>query len=149
MNAFWVLFGVACLGAILVACAVYTAPVVASDWQVRASAQPVPGARVRDGSCSAKLVLHICDATLSLPAPGGAVTRRVNYVFAGLQAGEVRLAVLADPARPDLVTTDLGLDRLWNRTVTLLVIALLIVACIGGAIASLVRSRRESRPAAG
>ena len=56
---------------------------------------------------------------------------------------------MADPARPDLVTTDLALDRLWNRTVTLLVIALLIVACIGGAIASLVRNRREARPAAG
>ena len=142
INTFWVLFGVVALGAILVAAGVYTAPAVLSDWQVRDAAQSVPDARVSDGKCTSKIVIHICDATLALRTPAGPVTRRVNYVFAGFHAGDYRVGVMADPARPDLVTTDLGLDRLWNRTLTLLAGAGAIVACIVGALLSLLRNRR-------
>ncbi|MGF3023120.1 hypothetical protein ACQVP2_09860 [Methylobacterium aquaticum] len=149
INTFWVLFGVVALGGILVACAVYTAPAVISDWRVRAAAQPAREARVSEGKCSAKLVIHICDATLALRTPTGTVTRRVNYVFSGFHAGEYRVGVMADPARPDLVTTDLGLDRLWNRTITLLAIAGAIAACIVGALVSLVRNRRAASGDAG
>ncbi len=141
---FWVLFGVVLLGGILGASAVYTAPVVISDWQVRGTAQPVPSARVSEGKCSAKLVIHICDATLTLRTAQGSVTRRVNYVFTGLHAGDYGVGVMADPARPDLVTTDLGLDRLWNRTITLLVLAGAIAACIYGALRSIIRNRRAA-----
>jgi MFS-type transporter involved in bile tolerance (Atg22 family) len=148
-NTFWVLFGVAALSAILVACAIYTAPTVVSDWQVRETAQPVPGARVSEGKCSAKIVIHICDATLGLRTPEGAVTRRVNYVFSGLHVGDYNIQVMADPARPGLVTTDLGLERLWNRTITLAVIALAIMAVIVGAIVSLIRNRRAAPGGAG
>jgi hypothetical protein len=144
VNTFWVLFGVVALGGILVAGGVYTAPAVVSDWQVRATARPASEARVSEGKCSAKLVIHICDATLSLRTPGGTVTRRVNYVFSGFHAGDYRVGVMADPARPDLVTTDLGLDRLWNRTITLLAGAGAIAACIVAALLSLIRNRRTA-----
>jgi hypothetical protein len=60
---------VVALVAILVACAVDTAPAVISDRQVRATAQPAATARVSEGRCSAKLVVHICDATLALRTP--------------------------------------------------------------------------------
>ena len=79
--------------------------------------------------------------------PQGTVTRRVNYVFSGLEAGDYRVGVMADPARPDLVTTDLGLDRLWNRTITLLAIAGLTAATIVGALLSMVRARRGAAAA--
>ncbi|GJD42428.1 hypothetical protein AFCDBAGC_0264 [Methylobacterium cerastii] len=138
----WVLLGVAGLCGVLVACALYTAPAVLSDWQVREAAQPVPDARVSDGRCSTKLVVHICDATLSLSTPKGAVTRRVNYVFTGVHLGDDSISVMADPARPDLVTTDLGLDRLVNRTITLVVVLLATFATIVAALAALVRNRR-------
>ncbi|WP_279357644.1 hypothetical protein [Methylobacterium indicum] len=144
LNTLWVLLGVVALGGILVACAVYTAPAVVSDWQVRAAAKPVEQARISDGKCSAKLFIHICDATLALRTPDGTVTRRVNYVFSGIEAGDYRVGVMADPARPDLVTTDLGLDRLWNRTITLLAIAGLTAAAIVGALLSLVRTPRAA-----
>lgn len=143
-GSFFVLFGVLALGAILAASAVYTAPVVISDWQVRGTAQPAPAARVSEGKCSTKLVIHICDVTLSLRTPKGEVKRRVNYVFSGLHLGDYSAGVMADPARPDLVTTDLGLDRLWNRTITLLVLAGAILACIYGALLSLIRNRRAT-----
>ncbi|KQP07969.1 hypothetical protein ASF28_12815 [Methylobacterium sp. Leaf99] len=54
-----------------------------------------------------------------------------------------------DPARPGLVTTDLALDRLWNRTVTLLVIAGALAAIIVAALAAMVRNRRAGAEAMG
>ncbi|OAH22447.1 hypothetical protein LPC10_00970 [Methylorubrum sp. B1-46] len=149
MATFWVLFGVLALGAMLAACAVYTAPAVISDWQVRGTAQPVADARISEGKCSSKIAIHICDLTLSLRRPAGTVTRRVNYVFAGLHVGDFSAGAMADPARPDLITTDLGLDRLWNRTITLGVIMAALAAAILGALASLVRNRRAAPGTAG
>jgi hypothetical protein len=149
MATFWVLFGVVALAALLGACAFYTAPALVSDWQVRAAAEPVAEARISNGKCSSKIAIHICDLTLSLRRPTGTVTRRVNYVFAGLHVGDFGAGPMADPARPDLITTDLGLDRLWNRTITLAAIMAALAAAIFGALLSLVRNRRAASGAAG
>ena len=143
-NIFWTLFGLVALAALLVACAVFTAPPVLSDWQVRDTARPVAEARVTDGKCSAKIVLHICDVTLNLRTPTGTVVRRVNTVFTGFHVGDYNIRVMADPARPDLVTTDLALDRLWNRTITLLVIAGALSSIIVAGIAAMIRNRRAA-----
>ena len=148
MATFWVLFGVVALGAMLAACAIYTAPALISDWQVRETAAPVAGARISDGKCSSKIAIHICDLTLSLRQPTGTVTRRVNYVFAGLHVGDFSAGPMVDPARPDLITTDLGLERLWNRTITLVIIMAALAAAIVGALLSLVRNPRAASDAA-
>ena len=139
-----VVFGFVLFGGILAASAVYTAPVLISDWQIREAARPVPDARVSDGQCSSKLVFHICDATLSLRTPQGSVTCRVNYVFTGLHAGDYKIDVMADPAHPETVTTDLGLDRLWNRAITLLAIDGAILAGLLGALISILRNGRAA-----
>ncbi len=149
MATFWVLFGVVALGAMLAACAIYTAPALISDWQVRETAAPMAEARISDGKCSSKIAIHICDLTLTLRRPTGTETRRVNYVFAGLHVGDFSAGPMADPARPDLITTDLGLERLWNRTITLVVIMGALAAAIFGALLSLVRNRRAASGAAG
>lgn len=148
-NTLWTLFGLAALAALLVACAVYTAPPVISDWQIRDTARPAAGARVSDGKCTAKIVLHLCDVTLTLPIPTGSVVRRVNTVFTGMHVGDYAIRVMADPARPDLVNTDLALDRLWNRTLTLLVIAGALAAIIVAALVAMVRNRRAGSGAMG
>lgn len=149
MATFWVLFGVVALGAMLAACAIYTAPALISDWQVRETAAPVAEARISDGKCSSKIAIHICDLTLTLRRPTGTVTRRVNYVFAGLHVGDFSAGPMADPARPNLITTDLGLERLWNRTITLVIVMAALAAAIFGALLSLVRNRRAASGAAG
>jgi hypothetical protein len=143
-NMVWTLFGLAALTGLLGACLVYTAPPLLSDWQVRDTAHPVADARVTDGKCSAKIVIHICDATLNLRTPTGTVARRVNYVFTGLHVGDYSIRVMADAGRPDLVTTDLGLDRLWNRTLTFLAITGALAAIIVLGIAGKIRNRRAA-----
>ena len=110
----------------LVGLAVYTAPDLITDWQVYGAARPVAGGEVVKGSCSFNLMFNVCDATLSVRTPSGQVTPSVNDVFAGLHLGDYSVAVVADPAHPDLPTTDVALDRLWNRTLTLLLGLLLL-----------------------
>lgn len=113
--------GVALFGSMLVGLAVHTAPDLLADWQISSAARPVANGRMVRGSCSANFVFNICNATLTAPTPSGPVTRSVNYVFTELHLGDYSVTVVADPAHPDLPTTDMALDRLWNRTITLLV----------------------------
>ena len=47
------------------------------------------------------------------------------------------MAVVADPSRPELATTDMALDKLWNRTLTFLVG---VVVLLGLTILPLARS---------
>lgn len=112
--------GVLLFVACLVGLVVYTAPVLLSDWQVQGTAQPVADGRIQDGSCTTNIVFAICDMTLQNATPAGLVSRGVNYVFIDFHLGDFQVQVMADPAHPDLLTTDLGLDRLLNRTFTLL-----------------------------
>jgi hypothetical protein len=146
-NTFWVFLGVAMFAAMLVAAAYYAAPALISDWRIRDAARPIAGARVSEGKCSAKVVFHICDATLVLQAPSGAVTRRVNYVFTGVHVGDYSVRVLADPSQPELATTDMALDKLWNRTITLAAAMALLLALTTMPIIAAVRNWRASRAA--
>ena len=143
----WVIVGILLFGGMLVACAVYTAPPLLSDWQVRDTARPVPAARITDGKCSTKIIIHICDMTLNLGTPAGTVTRRVNTVFTGVHFGDYKVGVMADPARPELVTTDLALDRLINRTITLAALMAMLLAFSILPIVAVVRNRRAASEA--
>lgn len=139
----WVILGALMFAGFLVAALVYTTPVLVSDWRVREAARPLDGAEVVKGRCSTKLVLTICDATLRAQGPGGPVTREVNYAFTGLHMGDYSVRALTDPAHPELVTTDLGLDRLWNRTITLALGAALLLSLSVLPLAALLKNRRS------
>lgn len=143
-HTLWVVVGVLMFGTMLAAAGIYTAPALVSDWQVRDAARPVPDARVTDGKCSAKIVFHVCDVTLDVRTPSGTVSRRINYVFTGVHVGDYSVRVLADPARPDLATTDMALDRLWNRTITLAAIVALLLALTVLPLVAMVRNRRTA-----
>lgn len=128
-------------GAMLAGMGLYVLPDLIADWRIRATAVPVAGARVDNGSCSSKLVLHICDATLTVPGKPRALSRHVNYVFADLHWGGYTVHVLADPAHPELPTTSLALDRIWSRTLTLLVAGGMLLALVLGPAIALFRRR--------
>ncbi|NGM22722.1 hypothetical protein G3576_22105 [Roseomonas stagni] len=133
------LLGLLMFGGLTIALGVYTLPNLVSDWQVRGSAMPYADARVTQGSCSSKVFVHICNATLSVQSKSGRYTREVNYVFADFHTGAYTVAVMADPARPEMLTTDLALDTLWNRTVTAAVAGLLLVGLTLGSLLGLLR----------
>lgn len=121
-------------------------PDLISDFGLRRTAEPVPGGRLVSGRCSSKLMLvHDCTLTLSARGKDREITREVHYLFADLHSGSYTVqAILGDPARPETLTTDIGMDRLWNRAITLAVTAGLIVFFAFGILA-LARGGKEQR----
>ena len=115
LEMFGLLVAVALVGASLV----WVLPDIVLDWRVRDAAVPIQGGRSEDRHCSAQLFIVSCGATLHAPAPGGAVSRGVFFLFAGDPDAKYTLRVVGDPARPALITTDLALDSFWDRVLTL------------------------------
>lgn len=143
----WATLGVLMFAAMFVAMVVFTGPALLSDWQISAAAQPAPQAEIVKGSCTTKLVLAICDVTLRTQTARGPITRDVNYVFTDVHFGSYSAAAMADPARPELVTTDLALDRLWNRSLTFLVAAVFLVGFVTLPVVAFFRNRRAAAAA--
>ena len=139
-----VVLSILMFGAMLAGAVAYTAPALVSDWQVRDSARPIAGAQVTEGRCSAQLVFEICNATLLVPTASGTVARRLTFAFTGVTVGSRGVRVLADPTRLALATTDMALERLWNRTVTLTCITLLLLALTVLPAIALARNRRRA-----
>lgn len=116
---FWSLGGVLFGAAILAWLAASIAPQIQSDFAIRDAAVPLANARVLDGKCRSQLgLLHTCEATLVVPLKTGEVRRHVEATFAAPHLGDWTVRVMADPQRPELATTDIALDRLWNRVAT-------------------------------
>jgi len=95
-----------------------------ADWQVRDNAQAVRGGNLIKGRCSSKLILHWCDTTLSAPNPNGGprLRRETSFAFGSFSLGNFEAMVVADPRRPELLTTDLALDHFWDRVLTFLLL---------------------------
>lgn len=95
-------------------------PDLVADWSIRNTAQPMPFGEIEDGRCSTRLVLVICSGTLVLQRPGlPEIRQEVSDYFVDLHFGDYTAQVMADPARPEHLTTDLALDKFWNRALTL------------------------------
>ena len=152
------LFGVLLFGGFIAMLAIQVVPPLRDDFAIRAQAQPAPGARITAGRCRSRLFLfQSCDLTLSWRGKESNWTREVSYLFVEPHMGSWSARAMADPARPDLVTTDLGLDRLWNRVATLtgglilamaLILGLVLAArkLLAGSRAVKALSGRELRP---
>jgi hypothetical protein len=140
------LFGAALLllGAILLFG--WAAPELAQDWLIRDNARPAPHGRLVDTHCTEKLFIDLCDLTLSADVPGGGtIEREVHYLFANFSFEDLSARVLADPNEPTLLTTDLGLDRLVNRTVMMAAAAVLtVLGLLGGVKLALARGQRRA-----
>ena len=88
---------------------------VVTDWRIGPTV-PVAGAHL-EGGCTTRLFLVRCEGTLTAPVRDGPEAhRKIDYLFLGIEIHDREVAVLADRARPDRLTTDLGQGRLWGRT---------------------------------
>lgn len=121
-------------------------PELARDWRIRGTARPAPHGHLVYSSCSEKLFVALCDLTLSADLPGGgSIERTVYYLFATTPLEELVVRVMADPAEPTQLTTDLGLDRVVNRTLMIVGAGVLVLLGVVAAIrASVARGRRRA-----
>ena len=108
----------------------YVPPFLVTDWQVRGTALTLQDGTVPTSDCSTSDVLAMCDMTVAAPVGAGEVTRHVYYMFLSGQDDPVTVHVVADPAHPDRLTTDLGLDVFWNRVASLCAATLLLCGFI-------------------
>lgn len=125
--------GVAMFAAMLVLSAMFIAPTILTDFQVRGTAEPIETAQLVKGRCSSRVFVHLCDLSLSLATKSRTVTRDVHYLFFDPHLGNYTVEALADLDQPELLTTDLGLDKLWNRVISLAVLWALLLAFLAGA----------------
>ena len=147
-SRFLTVLGVAMFAAILVLSALFIAPTVLTDFQVRDTAEPVETARLVKGRCSSRVFVHLCDLSLSLTTKSRTVTRDVHYLFFDPHVGTYTVEALADLDRPEMLTTDLGLDKLWNRAISLAVLWALMLALLAGAALGVLGFLRRRRAAA-
>ncbi|MBL6077849.1 hypothetical protein JMJ56_07525 [Belnapia sp. T18] len=122
-------------------------PALAEDYALRNSAVPING-RVLNGQCRSRLaLLQDCEMTLVANATrkgAGPLRQKVSYLFVEPHVGDFQVQVMADPARPDRLTTDMGLGHLTNRLLTGLGIAVALVGLFLGGIV-LVRASGRAR----
>lgn len=113
------LAGLLLFGGFLALIAVQVGPEIRDDFAIREQALPAPGARITEGRCRSRMfLLQSCDVTIAWRGKNGSGTRKLSYLFVEPHMGSWSAQPMMDPARPDLVTTDLGLERLWNRVAT-------------------------------
>lgn len=127
------LLGLLLFGGFLALLAAEVVPEIRDDFAIRDGAQSGSGARIVEGRCRSRLfLLQNCEITVSWRGKDGSGTRKLTYFFVEPHMGSWNAQAMMDPRRPDLVTTDLGLERLWNRVATAIGGAVFSVALIVG-----------------
>lgn len=132
----WLLgfLGFLLFGGVMVVMSIEVLPVLSTDYEVRDRAVALPKTRVESGRCQVRwFLLNDCEATLVIPQDRGpAMRREVGYIFFEPSAGNRQVMPMGDPSRPELTTTDLGLERFNNRVITYAALMLVSLAlCIG------------------
>lgn len=136
------LVGTLVFGGFLALVALEIGPAIRDDFAVRDSAQVAHGARISEGRCRSRAFLfQSCDVTIAWRDKDGAQTRKLSYMFVEPHMGSWSAVPMMDPARPGLVTTDLGLDRLWNRVGTALGGVLFALAILVGLVVAAWKAR--------
>ncbi len=106
-------------------------PDIISDHQLAEKAQPLENAGVRDGHCrTSQAILTTCDMTLYQSTKNnGRIERKISLMFIG--SSKTRsVMVVGDPAHPEMMTTDLAIDAVKNRAITVMGIIGLVVVVI-------------------
>ena len=144
---FWALVGIALIGGLAAWIGLHLAPDLLNDYRLRDSAVPLRDARLVEGRCRVRLAMvQDCTLTLALRTKDGEVTREVQYLFVEFSHGDRRVGqILGDPTRPETLTTDLGMDRLWNRVAMLAVVVVIGAFMALGMVLLALGARRQRR----
>lgn len=138
--------GLLLFGGFLALAALQIVPEIRDDLAIRAAAQPAPQVQVSNGRCRSRLfLLQDCEVTLTWRGKNGQGSRKLSYMFVEPHMGSWSVVPMMDPARPELVSTDLGLERLTNRMLTVAGAVLFALLLIGGLALAAVKGQGNSR----
>ena len=137
------LIGIVLFGGFLAMIAVDVGPAIRDDFALRGGAQVATGARITEGRCRSRMFLfQSCEITIAWRDKDGAQTRKTTTMFVEPHMGSWSAVAMADPARPGLVTTDLALDRLWNRVATAAGLGVVVLVLMVGLVVLAWRATR-------
>lgn len=88
------------------------------DWKISGAPVAVRDADITDGRCTTRFVLVDCSAKLSYRVAGVTYRSEPSLMFFSFD-GYDRAAAVRSRDNPELATLDIGLQELWNRTITL------------------------------
>jgi hypothetical protein len=118
-------------------------PDVVRDWRIRGDAVAASEMRIEQGRCRSWLaIIKVCDVTYANGADGS--TRRLWSLFFGV-SGEERMELLRSRSDPAQVSTRLGLERLYNRSIALTLLTAVLAFCIGAAVQVVHKGMRLQR----
>lgn len=115
---------------ILVLCAfllVWEGPGVLRDFTISQNPILLENGDVRDGRCTTrKAIFTDCEARLVYSYGGKAYATAVEIMFVDFHVGDYETGLVISGDHPELATISLGLDKLWNRIITLTLFVLFL-----------------------
>ena len=110
--------------------AAYEAPGILRDWTINQNPVTLDSGDIRNGKCSTrKGFFTTCEAHLNYAYNGQTYDKDVAIMFVEVHAGDYDTNLVISGDHPEMATLSLGLEKLWNRIITLTVFA----ALLGGA----------------
>ncbi|WP_039974100.1 hypothetical protein [Rhizobium sp. AP16] len=109
--------------------AVSEAPGILRDWTINQNPVTLDSGDIRDGKCTTrKGFFTTCSADLNYTYNGQSYDKAVEIMFVDIHDGDYDTNLVISADHPDLATLSLGIEKLWNRIITLAV----FVALLGG-----------------
>ncbi len=100
-------------------------PGLLRDWRISQNPVTVEDWDIMGGECSSRRGLTDCEADVVYSYGGQDYEKHISLAFFDLSSSDYMVELVVDADDPDLATLSLGLDMLWNRTITFAVFMLL------------------------
>jgi hypothetical protein len=114
---------------------VWEAPGIYRDIQISQNPLTLDSGAVQNGRCTTrKAIFTDCEARLVYRYNGHDYDTNVEVMFVDFHVGDYETGLVISADHPELATISLGLDKLWNRFITLTVLTVLLGGLVVGMI---------------
>jgi hypothetical protein len=121
-------------------------PLLLRDIGIGDNIEAATQARMVEGRCRVRLVLHMCDIKLDRTGRGATQPSELHYLFVDMPFTEHRVRLMSAKADRSIVTTDIGQQMLWNRAITF---GFVMAFCFSPLVLVPLRLARRTRAASG
>lgn len=128
-------FSMPILIALTVFMLVWETPGILRDWKINQNPVVLDDGTISDGKCTTrKGFFTTCSAHLHYAYKGQTYDKDAEVMFVDLHAGDYETNLVISGDEPELATLSLGIEKLWNRIITLAA----FVALLGGACVAMI-----------
>lgn len=129
--------------ALVVFFAIWQAPSLLRDIAISQHPMSLPDASIENGKCETRKGIFVdCEAHLVYSYNGHDYQSDVEMFFVDFHFGDYQTGVTISTDKPELATLTIGVDKLWNRIISLAAMVLLLGGLIIGAMFTLARLLR-------